>query len=84
MLYHHSGTGEAGVAQPQLLQAGKTGQQDGNCRPAETVPVQNQLRESMVREVREKGFPYMEAAYSYAIKNQGKARNAPSMGVWVP
>ena len=29
-------------------------------------------------------FPCMEATYPYAIKNQRKARNAHSRGLWVP
>ena len=41
---------QAGVAQPQLLQAGKCSQQAGDCRPAQTVPVQDQLREIYIRE----------------------------------
>ena len=29
-------------------------------------------------------FPCMEATYSYAVKNERKARNTPSRGLWVP
>ena len=29
-------------------------------------------------------FPFMEATYPYVIKNQRKARNAPSRGFLVP
>ena len=77
MLYHHSGTGEAGVAQPQLLQAGKTGQQDGDCRPAETVPVQNQLRESLFTEVREKDLSLHGSRLFLCHKEPGKVKKCP-------
>ena len=30
------------------------------------------------------GLPIREASYPYDIKNQRKARNAPSRGLWVP
>ena len=35
-------------------------------------------------EVRDSDVPCMEAIYPYAIKNQRKARNAPSKGHFVP